>query len=189
MKLSANDRTWLILIALLVIAVVFLALERAGVFTADTDEAETVWDLTSGQVVGLRVVETASGAATSVEKDAAEQWQVTEPFRRPAETADCILLSSVIAGLQVERTIEEPPESELSAYGLITPTYTIEVRADDGRTLSLEVGAPVGSRTYVRRAGERAVLLVYSYSIEQVTAIVNDPPAAEPTPGMPVTGP
>lgn len=189
MKLSANDRTWLILLALLVVAVALFALEKGGVFTRESEGGETVWDVESGQVVGLRVVEPASGAATSVERDASGEWRVTEPFSRPAESTDCILLTSLVANLRVQRTIAEPPASEIGAYGLITPTYTIEVRVDDGRTLVLEVGAQAGSNTYVRRQGEQAVLLVSSYSVDQVTRIVVDPPAAEPTPGMPVTGP
>lgn len=194
MKVKGRDRTWIALVALaVVVTVAYYLLEVRGI-AEESSEVEYVWELDADQIVGLRVVDNASGAATTVEKDAAGDWWVTEPTSAAARAGDCIALTYALSGLQVRRAIEEPPEEELGAYGLITPTYTIELQTgDDDQVLSLEVGVShPGGFYYARRVGEQMVLLVPDYAVDEVTRVVAEPPVAElavPTPGLPVVGP
>jgi len=185
-----KDRTWAILAALaLVVAVSYYLLEVRGI-AQQPEDVEYVWDLEAEQIVGIRVTDHISGTATALEKDSAGTWRVTEPMSEMAEAADCASLAYTLARMQIRRTIEEPPEEELGTYGLITPTYTIELQVDEGQPLRLEVGAhyPAGAY-YARREGEQEVILVQDYAMNDVIRIIEHPPVAEPTPGVPVAGP
>jgi hypothetical protein len=188
--MKGKDRTWMILgVLALAAAVSYYLLEVRGIAQEPSDETY-VWDLEAEQIVGVRVIDHASGAVTALEKGAGSTWRVTEPVSEVAEAAECASLVYALAYMPVRRTIEDPPEGELAAYGLITPTYTIEVRAEDGRTLRLQVGAHYPSGSYfARREGEQAVILVQDYAVEDVVRIVEEPPVPEPTPGVPLEGP
>lgn len=178
------SKTWIVLGALAIVAAALLILELQGVLPrSSSEEVEYVWDIETEQVAALRVTHNISGTVTAVERDAAGQWQVTEPSPGPADRTNCTTLVYYLSTLQVERAIEDPPAEEMEAYGLITPTYTVEVRLQDGDTLTLEVGnsATSGYR-YARRAGEETVLLVTDYMVGEIVHIVESPPyQATPT--------
>jgi len=190
--MKESDRTWIVLAALaLVVAALYYLLEVRGI-ASKSDDVDYVWELQAEEVVAIRVVDNGAEAATAVEKGADGMWMVTEPAPALARTADCDSLAYTLAQMQVRRTIEEPPQEELGAYGLITPTYTIEMRVSDGQTLRLEVGNEgLGASYFVRREGEQAVLLVPAYAIDAAIAIVESPPLAEAPilPGAPILGP
>jgi len=193
-RIEGSDRTWLILVVMaLVVAVLYYLLEVREVAPQEADEVEYVWDLDADQIVGVRVVDHGAQAATVLERDAEVGWQVTEPVSGTAMAVECDVLAGTLAHMSVGRVIEEPPEGEVAAYGLLTPTYTIEVRLDDGRALRLEVGSHYpGGSYYARRVGEQTVLMIADYVVDDVVRILEEPPLLEATPlpaGIPTVGP
>lgn len=191
--MKGSNRTWIILAVLaLGVAVLYYLLEVQGI-AQNPEEVQVVWRLEAAEVAGIRVTDHRSGAVAAVEKGTEGAWQVTAPVSATADMVTCSSLAYTLAGLPVRRSIEQPPVGELEAYGLVTPTYTIEVSLDDGRRLRLEVGSryPDGSY-YARRPGEQEVLMVADYAVDQVVRIAQEPPVTQPpapTPGPPVLGP
>jgi|YNPNPStandDraft_1061719.scaffolds.fasta_scaffold00855_10 hypothetical protein len=186
--MKGSSKTWIVLGALAIVAAALLILELRGALPrSSSEEVEYVWDIETTDVVAVRVTNNISGTVTAVERNAAGEWQVTEPSPGAASHTDCTTLAYYLSTLQVEQTIETPPAAEMEAYGLITPTYTVEVRLGDGNTLTLEVGnRAVSGYYYARRAGEEAVLLVTGYVVDEIVRIVESPPyEATPTPPMP----
>jgi hypothetical protein len=192
--MKASARTWLILAVMaLVVALLYYLLEVREIATETGGDEEYVWDLEAAQVVGVRVMDNISGTVTALESDAEGAWRVAEPVQELAKVADVVALNQALARLQVRRSIEEPPQGEMEAYGLVTPTYTIEVQVDDGQVLRLDVGveSPV-SAYYARRGGDEVVLLVPDYALDRIVAILANPPvlgSPTATPGMPAVGP
>jgi len=194
--MKESSRTWLILAVLaLIVALLYYLLEVRGIAPPSESEEEYVWDLEASQIVGVRVVDNGSGAVTALARTGEREWQVTESVTgtQMANLSDVVSLNQTLARMRVSHTIEEPPEEEIEVYGLITPTYTVEVQVEGGQAFRLDVGVEgLGSAYFVRREGEKAVLLVPGYAIERVVGIVAAPPIQEPatpTPGLPVVGP
>lgn len=177
MKIRGTDRTWVMLVVLaLVVAGAYYLLELRG-GSEPGSEVDYVWELEADEIAGVRVVDHASGAAVAVEMDGAGGWRVTEPLSGTASAEDCEYLAYSLAQLQAQRRIEQPPAGELVAYGLVTPTYTVEVDVTGGRTLQLDIGArhPSGSY-YARLLGGEGVVMVAEYAVQQLTALIEEPP-------------
>ncbi len=191
--MRGSQRTWIILAVLaLIVGLLYYLLEVQGV-AQETDEEGYVWELEAEQVVGVRVTDNLSGTVTALERMADGVWWVVEPVTAQAAPDEALSLIYALAYMPIQRTIEEPPPGELETYGLNTPAYTFEVRLDGGRVLRLEVGGRyLSGAYYVRREGERPVLLVPEQAVEDVTRILAEPPVREPptpTPGLPIAGP
>jgi hypothetical protein len=178
MRIRGTDRTWMMLVVLaLVAAGAYYLLELRGANEPDSAQADYVWELEVGEISGVRVEDHASGAAMAVELDGAGGWRVTEPLTGTASAEECEFLTYSLAQLQVQRRIEQPPAEELAAYGLITPTYVIEVDVSGGRTLQLDIGArhPSGSY-YARFPGAGDVVMVAEYVVQGLIALIEEPP-------------
>jgi hypothetical protein len=190
---SASNRTWIVLAALVVVvAVAYYLLEVQGI-ADQTGGVETVWELESDQIVAIRLSDHFLDQTVVLERGADGEWWIEGEPPLPAQPSICDLLSYTLANMQVQRSIEEPPEAEMSAYGLTDPGYTIVLRREDGRLMSLEVGARQESGVYyARRAGDQAVLLVPAYAVEEAIGYIQSPPVDQPpaaTPGVPLIGP
>lgn len=191
MRLEGEQRTWAILAALAALVLLaYYLLEVQGI-AGQSDEATYVWDVEPERIEALRVTEHASGTEAVLERDEAGGWYMTAPFNRPVADLGYVDPALTLSELQVHRTIEEPPAGELVAYGLLTPTYTIEVQVAGAQTLVLDVGWTTPRGTYyARREGEQAVILLPGYGVEDVTRILTLPGQELPsTPGAGIPGP
>jgi hypothetical protein len=147
-----------------------------------------LWTLSTDQVTGLRVVDRARTAEVALAKDAGGAWALTTPA---GQVTDQAAASTVIGGLStliVDGTITST--TDLSAFGVLSPTYTIEVTLANGSKLKASVGdkSPTGTDYYVLREGETNVVTVGSFSIEQLTGLIDKPPIAAP-PATETAGP
>jgi len=186
---KGSDRTWLgLAILALIVVLLYYLLEVQGI--ANTPgEASYVWDLEFEDVVGLRVVDNESGATTALERAGSDAWRLTEPVEGAADLSIVESLIYRVARMQVLRTIDEPKE-ELAAYGLLTPTHTVEVQTRQGQQLRLEVGGEGLNETlFVQREGEQALMVVDEYAVHDLLVIIDAPPTPASAPGMPVLGP
>lgn len=192
MRLEGSQRTWAILAVLAVIVLVaYYLLEVQGI--ADrAGGTNYVWDVEPERIEGLRVTENVSGSVAVLERDEEGNWHMTEPFNRPVADLGYVDPALTLSELQVHRAIEEPPAGELVNYGLLSPTYTIEVQVAEDRALMLDVGSITPRGTYyARREGEETVLLLPGYGVEDITRVLTLPgeEMLPSTPGVSVPGP
>ena len=155
--------------------------KAAASATGTPSSVQYLWTLSTDQVTGLRVVDRARGSEVALVKDAGGAWTLTSPA---GQVTDQAAAGTAIGGLGtviVDGTITST--TDLTAFGVLSPTYTIEVTLADGSKLKASVGdkSPTGTDYYVLRDGEANVVTVGSFSIEQLTGLIDRPPVAAPT--------
>jgi hypothetical protein len=137
---------------------------------------------TSEQIAGFWVVDVAANRSVEVSKDAQGNWQVTQPEARPADPNQVSSWASQFASVYVTTVITTA--TDLTAFGVLSPTYTLGVKLADGTSLRASVGDknPVGSGYYVLREGESNVVVISASAIDGLAALLDTPPYVPPTP-------
>lgn len=141
-----------------------------------------VWSIQAEQIAGVRVLDKAQNLSVAFAKGADGVWTITEPENRPADSAQITNELYKFTGLYVRS--ELTTTTDLTPYGVLSPTYTIEVNLTDGSALKADVGNlnPTSSSYYVLRQGETVVLLVNKSSIDGIVGLIAAPPYIVPTP-------
>jgi hypothetical protein len=180
------NRTTTIVLVVLAAALLLYALvvqnpkDRAAAEATPTGDAtpRTVWTATADQIVRLRVAEPSTNRSVVVAKDAAGTWTVTEPSAGPADPNRLLTLTSSVASLSVTGVVTTT--TDLAQFGVLSPTYTLEVGLADGQTLKAAVGnaAAVGSAYYLLREGDANVMVVPGFGLESLFELLNTPPFA-----------
>lgn len=137
-----------------------------------------VWTTTADQVNGLKVVDRAGNRTLAVARDTGGNWSITEPEPQPADGPAVTDVVGQAAGLRVDETITNV--TDLDAFGVLSPTYELELSLVDGTRLAAVVGdkAPTGTGYYLQRAGEPDVLLVSAFTIDSLVRLLDEPPVA-----------
>lgn len=145
--------------------------------TADTTP-RVVWTTTADQIVSLRVTEPDTNRSVAVTKDAAGTWTVTEPTAGAADANRLLTMTSNAANLSVSNVVTST--TDLAPFGVLNPTYTIELGLADGQVLKAAVGnpAPVGNGYFLRREGDVNVMVVSGFGIDALVELLNLPPYA-----------
>src|SRR4051812_44416768 len=98
-----------------------------------------------------------------IERDNSKQWQMRAPqtWRVDQDAANGI--TSSYAGLSYDRIVDEKP-TDLSAYGLQTPSVEMTVTGKDGKSRKLLIGddTPTGGAAYAKFADEAKVFTLQS---------------------------
>ncbi len=95
-----------------------------------------------------------------------------------------------LLNLTSRRTLS-PDENPLSAYGLDAPTYRITLAATTGEggtaryVFLVGTETPGGDAYYVQKEGDPRVYLVSTFSLDNLAALLDDPPI--PTPAPPIS--
>ena len=196
-----NRTTTIVLVVVFAVLALYVVLvqgprDRAAAEATPTagTTPQVVWETTADQVTSLRVTEPATGRSVALAKDAAGAWTVTEPQAGPADPTALSSATSSAANLSVNGVVTST--TDLAPYGVLSPTYTLEVGLADGQTLRASVGitSPVGGAYYLLREGDTNVMVVTSFGIDALVALLDTPPYAptatpafslETTPGTP----
>lgn len=105
------------------------------------------------------------GEELVLKKNAAGKWEMAQPqqYRVDADAANGI--TNTLASLNGGEVVEEKA-SNLSAFGLNSPSLEVTITKKDGKIQKLLVGddTPTGGDVYVKLAGESRVLTMPSYS-------------------------
>lgn len=148
-----------------------------------------VWPgLQADQILSVRIEDRAQDRAVAFGRaDAAGSWNVTEP---EAKTADQLAVAShaaSVANLSYQDLITGT--TDLAAFGVLSPTYSIELKLVDGTLRKAVIGdkTVTGSGYYLAREGEQAVLVVSSFPLDTLLGLVETPPYLEPTATPPNT--
>ncbi len=145
-----------------------------------------VWQATADQVTGIRLEDRVKNRSLALTKDAQGVWSVSEPELKPANSTAITGVLSSLTALSVNTTITST--TDLSAFGVLSPTYTLELSLSDGKQLKAAIGdkTPTGSGYYLLREGETNALVVATYGLDGVIGMLDAPPYA-PTPTPPVS--
>lgn len=140
-------------------------------------ETSYVWQTTSDQVSGVRLEDRVNHRSVAFAKDASGGgWVVTEPEASPADPGAVGLATSSLASMPVNATITET--TDLGAFGLIGAQYSLEFTLADGQKMKAAIGdkTPTGSGYYLQREGDSQVLVVASYGLDSIIALLKKPP-------------
>ncbi len=178
-----NRTTTIVLVVILAALGLYVLLvqvprDRAAAEATPTVDAtpRVVWQTTADQVTRLRLMETATGRSVALTKDAAGVWTVSEPEPGPADANTMLTLTTNAASLSVSGVVTA---TDLAPYGVLDPTYSLEVGLADGQTLKAAIGgtAPVGGY-YLLREGDTQVMVVSTFSLDALIGLLEAPPYA-----------
>lgn len=119
--------------------------------------------LDAGQIEEVQL-KSESGETSRVQKTG-ETWKLVEPEAVEADAVALSTLTTTIAGLEVERVVDENP-SDVKQYGLDPARVDIGFRVKGAKEFQhLLVGqkTPSGGDLYAKKPGEKRVFLIPSY--------------------------
>lgn len=188
-----SQRNTLILLGVFALLLGFLVYTRRTAETEPESRAPAgtgrLWEsLASEDIIGIRLIDNETGETVELQKNQ-EVWEVLQPRSEPADSNRASTAATQLAGLSVTRTLTET--TELDGFGVLNPRYTFRVSKEKGRWLAVDIGdkTPVGGGYYaLRRGGEHAVI-VSSFTVEALAALISEPPyqptaTPEPIPGL-----
>ena len=140
-----------------------------------------LWSVRADQINGVHIVDRVKSQQLDLVKDAGGAWTLVHPGPQPADQATAATDVNSLSTLALDGTITTA--TDLTQFGVLSPTYTIEVDVADGSKLKAVIGdkAPTGSDAYVLREGEKQVVLLSSASLAALTGLVTNPPVVPPT--------
>jgi hypothetical protein len=103
------------------------------------------------------------------------KWQIAEPQPRRADQDTAKSLVAALATLNADKVVEDKA-TDLSAYGLNTPTLEVTVVKKDGKSQQFLVGddTPTGGGAYAKLAGDAHVYTVASFVKTNIDKTPND---------------
>ena len=186
-----NRKTTLILVSVFILLGVYTAWfqssKNSAALATPTPAAKLlVWNTTVDQITGFQITEPATGRKVAVSQDGQGQWQVTAPDvapeARPGDAVQIVPLASGLAALAF--TANLTTTTDLAPFGLITPTYQLDVKLVNGTTLTAAIGdkIPTGNGYYLLRNGDKTPLAVADTSVQPLIDLLDNPPYFVPTP-------
>jgi hypothetical protein len=100
------------------------------------DEQNTLFSFKKDDV--KKIVVTAKGETTTLEREGASDWKITAPIQTAADKMPVDAIVDKLAGLKRKRGVEGAPD--LKEYGLATPRIKIMLTLEGGKTAELDVG-------------------------------------------------
>lgn len=127
-------------------------------------------------------IESKSGDAVEVARDAENAWVMTQPLEAKADQASAEAAASQAATMQIVDTV---PDVDPDIVGLTDPEYTLTIQFTSGVERKAEIGVitPTESGYYVRNSNGDIVIISRS-SVDALLGLLTNPPYLEtPTPG------
>ncbi|MBV9742279.1 MAG: DUF4340 domain-containing protein [Acidobacteriia bacterium] len=163
----------------LLVAVGLLAVLGAGVWWSNKKKAsaktDTATKILSIPADGVQEVQLKNPQQTIDLKRDNGKWRLTQPEPLPADQDASTTLVSALSSLNADSTVEDKA-TDLSPYGLKTPTLDIKVTEKGGKTDDVLVGddTPKGDSTYVKLANDAHVYTIASYVKNNINKTPND---------------
>ncbi len=168
----------------LLVAVVLLAGLGVGLYFSNKEKAAEaakppadappkILALTEGDITKIALKK--KGADETVLQKTDGKWQLTAPKPYPADEDAASQLVASVANVSGDRIVDEKA-SNLSAYGLSTPSLEVDITGKGGKVSQLEIGddTPTNSGSYAMLAGNPRVYTVASYVKTGVDKSAND---------------
>jgi len=149
--------------------------QKAEAAKPSTDTATTkILSIPEDQIKEIALKKT--GAQTTfLRKDDDGKWQIAEPKPQRADQDTAKSLVSSLAALNADKVVEDKA-TDLSPYGLVTPTLDVTVTKKDGKSQDFLVGddTPTGGGAYAKLAGDAHVYTIASYVKTGIDKTPND---------------
>lgn len=168
----------------LLVAVVLLIALGVGVYFSNkqkqaeaskppADAPPKILALTEGDITKVEIKKK-DGDDTVLQKENGK-WQLTSPKPYPADQDTASQLVASVANVSGDRVVEDKA-SNLSAYGLNSPSLEVDITGKGGKVSKLEIGddAPASSGSYAMVSGDPRVFTVASYVKSGVDKSEND---------------
>lgn len=112
---------------------------------------------------------------TVLQMGADGKWQLTEPKAQRADQDTAKSLVSSLSTLNADKVVEDKA-TDLSPYGLNSPTLDVAVLKKDGKSQDFLVGddTPTGGGAYAKLAGDPHVYTIASYVKSSLDKTPND---------------
>lgn len=141
-----------------------------------------LWEgVTADQILSVSVTGP-DGTVTFGRASASEAWAVTAPEAQTADQLQAAQNAATVANLRYSNIITTT--TDLAPFGVLSPTYQIEVKLADGTSKTLRVGdkTPLNTGYYAVRGTDTNALVVDTSSVEMMAGWVQNPPVFVPTP-------
>lgn len=168
----------------LLVAVILLAALGVGLYFSNKEKAAEaakppadappkILALTEGDITKVTLKK--KGADETVLEKANGKWQITAPKPYPADQDTASQLVASTANVSGDRVVEDKA-SNLSAYGLNSPTLEVDITGKGGKVRKLKIGddTPTNSGAYAIVDGDPRVFTVASYVKTGVDKSLND---------------
>jgi Domain of unknown function (DUF4340) len=168
----------------LLIAVVLLAVLAGAIWWSNkkqattpakspTDTSSKLLTIPSDQIQEIRIKK-ATGEVQDL-KLVDGRWRILEPQQLAADQDAVTTMATSLSSLNADKTIEDNA-TDLSAYGLNSPTLDITVTKKDGKTAELLIGdaTPTNSGNYAKLPDSPRVYTVASFVKTGLDKSVND---------------
>jgi len=148
--------------------------QKADAAKPSTDTTPKILTIAEDQIREIRLKKT--GADTTVLRRGDDnKWQILEPKPLRADQDASNSLANALATLNGDKVVEEKA-SDLSPYGLNSPTLDVTVVKKDGKSQEVLVGddTPTGGGSYAKLATDPHVYTLYSYVKTNLDKTSND---------------
>jgi len=148
--------------------------QKADADKPATDAAAKILSIPEDQIKEIKLKKS-GGEETVLDKGSDGKWQITAPKAQRADQDTVKSLVSSVATLNADKTVEDNA-SDLSAYGLGSPSLDVTVVKNDGKAQDLLVGddAPTGGSSYAKVSGNPHVYTIASYVKTSIDKTPND---------------
>ncbi|MEP7198806.1 MAG: DUF4340 domain-containing protein [Chloroflexota bacterium] len=177
----------LVVLAALIAYLVYDQQQPAATPTPTPIPSVQLLNLNDADVTGFVVT---SGVSRTVAHKDANGWQLDEPIKDEGDSGRLNSLVSSLVKLSASRALTETP-SNLAPFGLITGTYTLELKLKDGRSETVRLGDATlgGGNYYAQHVGDPKVYLIAPSIYGDLRRLIEQPPqkpTPEPTPLPPL---
>ncbi|MBV9767938.1 MAG: DUF4340 domain-containing protein [Bryobacterales bacterium] len=168
----------------LLVAVVVLAGLGVGLYFSNKEKAAEAAKPTADAPPKILALNDSNISKIAIEKKGADQtvldrgngkWQIIAPKSYPADQDAAGQLASSVSNVSSDRVVEDKA-SNLSAYGLESPSLEVDVTSKGGKTSKLKIGddTPTNSGSYAMLEGDPRVFTVASFVKTGIDKSVND---------------
>ncbi len=149
--------------------------QKADAAKPATDTTTTkILSIPDDQIQQVTLKKTGSDA-TELRKGDDGKWQLTAPKAMRADQDTAKTLVTTLSTLNADKVVEDKA-SDLSPYGLTTPTLDVTILKKDGKSQDFQIGddTPTGGGTYAKLAGDPHVYTIASYVKTSIDKSPND---------------
>lgn len=165
-----------------------LVLLGAVIWTRQSDEeldreatptAEALWELEAAEILALSIADLDSNAEVAARRHPERGWELDSP---PGAIANAGSIERTATSLMVLRPRSTLSADDLAPYGLSPAGFRLHLQLADGTSRVLLIGreAPTGGVRYAALPQSSEVLLLSSFSLQDVIGWLEQPPLATP---------
>lgn len=181
-----NRNTTLILVVIFAALLLYVLLVQRPADEAAANATPTpavtrsgsLWaGVTADQILTVRVEDRAQARTLAFGRaDATAAWTITEPAAQPADQVAAAGNAATLVGLTYQNTLT--PTTDLANFGVVSPTYVIQIGLVDGGALKLSVGdlVPTGNAYYAIKDGDPALYVLSQFSLDPIIGWIESPP-------------